>query len=132
MRVKPIRHLLFAELILTILIVEDNAAVRRLLRHAVAPVANCIWECEDGDKALAIYEEHRPDVVLMDIRMSRLDGLAAMKQIRHFDPAARVIIVTAYDDNSLRNAAREAGSCAYVLKENLLDLAQIVLSVIAA
>jgi len=106
--------------------------VRRLLRHAVAPVANCIWECEDGDKALAIYEEHRPDVVLMDIRMSRLDGLAAMKQIRHFDPAARVIIVTAYDDNSLRNAAREAGSCAYVLKENLLDLAQIVLSVIAA
>lgn len=117
---------------MTILIVEDNAAVRRLLCRAVAPVASCIWECADGDKALSVYERHRPDVVLMDIRMPVIDGLTAMKQIRQFDPAARVVIVTAYNDGAFRSAAQEAGSCAYVLKENLLDLAEIVSSVLAA
>jgi CheY-like chemotaxis protein len=116
----------------TILIVEDNAAVRHLLCRAVAPVASSIWECADGDTALGVYVNCRPDVVLMDVRMPRIDGLTAMKQIRQFDPAARVVIVTAYDDGALRSAAQEAGSCAYVLKENLLDLAQIVSSVLAA
>jgi CheY-like chemotaxis protein len=111
-----------------ILIVEDNAGVRRLLRSALAELAEEIWECCDGAAALAEYVAHQPDVVLMDIRMQRMDGLAATKQILLFDPSAKVLIVTDYDDDALRNAAREAGACGYALKLNLLDLAQQVRS----
>jgi CheY-like chemotaxis protein len=111
---------------MTILIVEDNPAVRRLLRAAVARIAREIWECEDGTEALAAYTAHRPQVVLMDIRMPRMDGLAATKQIRQLYPSARVVIVTDYDDVELRIAAYEAGACGYVLKDNLLELERLI------
>jgi len=65
----------------TILIVEDNAAIRRLIRRAVAHLADEIYECEDGADALKAYSEHQPDLVLMDVRMPRMDGLAATRQI---------------------------------------------------
>jgi CheY-like chemotaxis protein len=115
---------------MTVLIVEDNSGVRRLLRSAVAEVADDVWECSDGAEALAAYTTHQPDIVLMDIRMPGTDGLAATKQILRLDPSARVLVVTDYDDAGLRHAAREAGACAYVLKQNLLDLARLVRSVL--
>jgi|ERR1700722_8374234 len=111
---------------MTILIVEDNPAVRRLLRAAVAGIATEICECEDGVEALAAYTAHRPQVVLMDIRMPMMDGLAATKQIRQVHPSARVVIVTDYDDVELQIAAYEAGACGYVLKDNLLDLERLI------
>ena len=61
----------------------------------------------------------QPDIVLMDVRMPRMDGLAATRQIREFHPGARVVIVTDYDDEDLRKAAMEAGARGYVLKQNL-------------
>ena len=114
---------------MTILIVEDNAGVRRLLRAVLAEVATDIWECRDGADALAAYTAHQPDVVLMDIRMERMDGLAATREILLFDSSAKVLIVTDYNDDSLRNAAQETGACGYALKLNLLDLARQVRSV---
>jgi len=113
---------------MTVLIVEDNAGVRRLLRNVLAEVAKEIWECSDGADALASYATHRPQVVLMDIRMERIDGLAATKQILSFDPLAKVLIVTDYNDDALRLAARDAGACGYALKLNLLDLAEQIRS----
>ena len=65
-----------------ILIVEDNAAVRRLIASVLAPLASTITECTDGGDALIAYEAYRPDVVLMDIAMQRLDGLAATPRRR--------------------------------------------------
>jgi DNA-binding NarL/FixJ family response regulator len=116
---------------MTVLIVDDNAGMRRLLRRAVLETASAVWECTDGADALAHFEEHRPDVVLMDVRMHRVDGLAATRQIRRSHPAARVVVVTDYDDEDLRDAASEAGACAYVLKQNLTDLAGLIRSVVA-
>jgi CheY-like chemotaxis protein len=115
---------------MTVLIVEDNAGVRRLLGNAVAGLAADVWECSDGADALAAYAAHQPDVVLMDVRMPGMDGLAATKQILRLYPSARVIMVTDYDDEALRNAAQQAGACAYVLKQNLLDLARLLGSVV--
>ena len=77
-----------------ILIVEDNAAVRRVIASVLAPLAPTIAECSDGEDALIAYEACRPDVVLMDIAMQRLDGLAATAAIIAVHPAARVVIVT--------------------------------------
>ena len=109
-----------------VLIVEDNPAVRRMLRRAIQQVASQLWECEDGADALATYTQHVPHVVLMDIRMPQMDGFAATRQIRAFDPSARIVIVTDDDEDELRVAAREAGACAYVTKENLTELATLL------
>jgi DNA-binding NarL/FixJ family response regulator len=114
---------------MTILIVDDNAGVRRLLRRALLGVASTVWECSDGSEALAEYTDRQPDVVLMDVRMPRIDGLVATRQIRKFHPSARVVIVTDYDDDDLRKAASEAGASGYALKQNLTDLAGLIRSV---
>lgn len=111
---------------MTVLIVEDNTSVRRLLRRAIDQVATQIWECNDGADALSFYDQHRPDVVLMDIRMPRTDGLAATRQIRQLHPDARIVIVTDCDDQELRVAASEAGASDYVLKQNLTGLASLI------
>jgi CheY-like chemotaxis protein len=107
---------------LKILIVEDNVSVRRLIASIIQPIAEEIRECEDGAGAAAAYQAQKPDFVLMDIRMPEVDGIAATKQIRILDPAARIVIVTDYDDSQLRDAALAAGACDYTLKDNLPDL----------
>ena len=108
------------------LIVDDNAAVRRLIRSIVLPLAGDICECTDGADALATYLAQRPDVVLMDIRMKEMNGILATKQIREADRKARILIVTGYDDTELRQASMDAGACGYVLKDNLLELVRLL------
>ena len=101
---------------------DDNAAVRRLIKIIALPFGGEICECEDGADVLSSYSLQKPDLVLMDIRMNEVDGIQATRQIIAADPAAKIVIVTDYDDDALRQAAVRAGACAYVLKENLLDL----------
>src|ERR1700761_8900261 len=113
---------------MTFLIVEDNAGIRRVLRRILADTASAIWECADGAEALAAYEEHRPDIVLMDLRMPRVDGLTATRQIRGYDPSARIIMVTDYQDEDMKTAALEAGACEYVLKHEISGLPELALS----
>jgi DNA-binding NarL/FixJ family response regulator len=115
---------------MTMLIVDDNDGIRRLLRRTFLQVADTIWECSNGSDALVLYSLHQPDVVLMDIRMLGMDGLAATKQIRKIDPSARVVVVTDYDDEDLRIAASEAGACGYALKQNMTDLPKMIRSLL--
>jgi DNA-binding NarL/FixJ family response regulator len=62
----------------------------------------------------------------MDIEMSRMDGLTATRNIVQAFPGARVVIVTKHDNNYIREAAREAGACGYVLKENLMAIRELL------
>ncbi len=107
---------------MNVLIVEDNSAMRRLIRNIVSPVADQVYECSDGAEAVAAYVLHRPDYVLMDIEMSVMDGITATARIKALEPTAKIIIVTDYDQVELREAAQEAGACGYVVKDNLLEL----------
>ena len=107
---------------LKLLIVEDNESGRQLIKSVVAGLAGKIYECGDGADALAAYNCHHLDFVLMDIKMGTTDGITATRRIKAADQAARIIIVTDYDQPDLREAARQAGACAYVAKENLLEL----------
>jgi two-component system response regulator DegU len=109
----------------TILIVEDNAAVRRLIRRAIAHLAEEIYECADGADALKAYTEHQPDLVFMDVRMPRMDGLAT-RQIKESHPAARIVLVTDYDEQDLRLAGLAAGAIGYALKDNLTELEDLI------
>lgn len=111
---------------MTILIVEDHEPMRELLKKLVRDLAEDFTECEDGTQALGAYQQCQPDWVLMDIKMKAMDGLASTRQIKAAFPEARIIIVTGYDDARLRAAARKAGACGYVHKENLLELRQIL------
>jgi CheY-like chemotaxis protein len=109
-----------------ILIVEDNATVRRLIRRAISHVTTEIYECSDGADALNAYSEHQPDLVFMDIRMPRMDGLSATRQITQQYPTARIVIVTDYNEEQLRIAAFAAGAIGYALKDNLTELEELV------
>jgi len=70
--------------------------------------------------------------VLMDIEMNGLDGITATRRIKAAHPAAKIIIVTNYDDPALREAARNAGACGYVLKENLFEVSSLLKTLIGS
>lgn len=109
-----------------ILIVDDSEPVRRTIRSLLRKVAGEFHECSDGDEAVDAYARFRPDWVVMDVEMERIDGITATRWIVAGFPDAKIAIVTNYDEPALRTAAREAGARAYVLKENLLALSRIV------
>ena len=105
-----------------LLIVEDNTRMRKFLKLLLGDLATQIEECADGAEALRAYEAHRPDWVLMDIRMKETDGIAATREIKAAHPEARICIVTDYDDPNLREAAKRAGAREYVVKDNLIEV----------
>jgi two-component system response regulator DegU len=109
-----------------ILIVEDNANVRRMIRALAEDFDSEVRECDDGAEAFAAYEMHRPDWVLMDVAMPRSNGLAATRAIMATFPEARIAIVTNHDDPNMRRAAFEAGAVEYIVKDRLADLHRVL------
>jgi CheY-like chemotaxis protein len=107
---------------MNILIVEDHAEMRQLLKSLLSPLADAVHECSDGAEALSAYALSQPDWVLMDIEMKGMDGIAATRQIKAAFPQARIVIGANHDEAELREAARQAGAVEYLLKENLLDV----------
>jgi CheY-like chemotaxis protein len=109
-----------------VMIVEDNREMRRMIASLIDDLAPQAVECGDGAEVVAAYREHRPDWVLMDIEMREVNGLEATRRLRATFPAARIVIVTDYDYPEFRAAAEAAGACGYVLKDNLLELREIL------
>src|SRR5687768_11959899 len=104
---------------MSLLIVDDDARMRSLIRSIVADLADPITECGDGLEAQRCYAEQQPDWVLMDVVMPEVGGLEATREIVASYPAARIVMVTGHENESLREAAASAGACAFVLKDNL-------------
>jgi len=109
-----------------ILIADDDARMRRTIREIVAGLHMTVCEASSGGEAVDLYMIERPDWVLMDLRMKPVDGFCATAQIKSHSPKARVVIVSQYDDDELREEAARVGACAYVLKENLHELPRIL------
>ena len=99
-----------------LLIADDRVRTRRALRAVLAlqPGIELIGEAADGEEALAEVERLRPDIVILDIRMPRVDGIAATKQIKTRWPAIRVIAHSLVED--LSEDALAAGADAFVPK----------------
>jgi CheY-like chemotaxis protein len=93
-----------------VLVVDDSPKLRRTMREILEEAGARVEECTDGDEVLDAFERFVPDIVLMDVRMARLDGLAATRLLKEKHPEARVVIVTEIDQPDLRLGAREAGA----------------------
>lgn len=106
---------------LRIVLADDQVMIRSGLRALITaePDLAVVAEADDGEQALAAAREHRPDVVVMDIRMPRLDGLAATRAIAADDALAqvKVLVLTTFDDDELVFEAIRAGAAGYLLKD---------------
>jgi two-component system, NarL family, response regulator LiaR len=101
-----------------ILLVDDHPVVRDGLRAMLGlqPDFQIVGEANNGVEAVQQVVQLRPDVILLDLEMPELDGVAALERIRAASPAARVIILTAYDEDERIVSAVIAGAQGYILK----------------
>ena len=109
-----------------ILIADDNEGVRRMIRSLVEDLDANVIECSDGQVAIEMFERHVPDWVLMDINMHPVDGLTAMRTILEKHPDAQIIIVSQHQDARTRETALAMGAHAFVGKEDLMELRELV------
>jgi DNA-binding NarL/FixJ family response regulator len=104
--------------VIRVLLADDQALVRAgfaLILNAEPDLEVC-GEADDGEAAVALARELRPEVVLMDIRMPQLDGIEATRQITTADPAVRVLMLTTFDLDEYVVAAFRAGASGFLLK----------------
>ena len=100
----------------TVLIAEDEAMIRLDLAEMLEEEGYVVVaQAEDGERAVALAEEHRPDLVILDVKMPRLDGITAAERIARAR-IAPVVILTAFSQRELVERARDAGAMAYVVK----------------
>jgi DNA-binding NarL/FixJ family response regulator len=105
--------------LISLLIVDDHPVVRDGLRgmFSADPRFEVLGEAGDGAEAIAAGEKLRPDVILMDLRMPRTDGVTAIKELAKRGVPARVLVLTTYDTDSDVLPAIEAGATGYLLKD---------------
>lgn len=103
----------------TIMIVDDEAIFRRGLRAMIAAAGDdwtIVADARDGYEALELLEKHRPDVVLTDIRMPRMDGLQLQKIARERFPELQVVVISGYEDFSYAQQSMRSGARDYLMK----------------
>lgn len=102
-----------------VLLVDDQELVRAGLRRIMQTTdeLDVVAECADGDEVVDAVRAHRPDVVVMDIRMKRVDGVVATKRLRSDEASPPVLVLTTFDDDELLSAALRAGAAGFQLKD---------------
>jgi len=105
-----------------VLVADDHPVVRTGLAAVIAQQADLelVGEGENGAQAVALFREHQPDVVLMDLRMPVMDGVQAIRAITSEFPAAHIIALTTYEGDGDIRRALDAGAWGYLLKDMLL------------
>ncbi|WP_030376061.1 response regulator [Streptomyces rimosus] len=115
-----------------VLVVDDEALVRTGLRMILEPTDDIevVAEAGDGREAITAAARHRPDVVLMDVRMPEMDGLTALRELRRSPDAPKVIMLTTFDLDDYVHSALRNGACGFLLKDTSpRDLAHAVRTV---
>ncbi|MFD9396929.1 response regulator [Streptomyces sp. NPDC060000] len=102
-----------------VLLVDDHQVVRRGLRTflEVQDDIEVVGEAAEGAEGVALAEELKPDVVLMDVKMPGMDGVEALRRLRELDNPARVLIVTSFTEQRTVVPAMRAGAAGYVYKD---------------
>jgi len=102
-----------------VVLVDDDPMVRMGLRMMLSGSdgVEVVAEGQDGDQVVDLFVQHRPDVVLVDIRMARVDGLTATRELVAAHPEARVMVLTTFDTDDYVVEALRAGARGFVLKD---------------
>ncbi len=115
-----------------ILTVDDALYMRAMIRDILSSHGYEICEAEDGEVSVEAYQEHQPDLVLMDITMPGMDGISATREILAIDPAAQVVICSALGQKQMVLDAVKAGACEYIVKpfeeDEVLDVVERVIA----
>lgn len=112
-----------------ILIVDDHADMRRMLKHVIAVgIGNItgVTECENGEQAISLYHSLKPDCVLMDIELDTMSGFEAVEKIMQTDSGAKVVIVTSHNNPLFKTRAEELKVQGFVSKDKLIELVPIL------
>jgi len=117
---------------ISVMLADDHILVREGTRELLEREDDLqvVAEAGDGEEAVRLFARHRPDVVVIDIAMPKLNGIEATQQIKAIDPAAAVLVLTAYDSEQYIFALLEAGAAGYLLKDvSTAELTQAIRSV---
>ena len=106
-----------------LILADDHAVVRSGTRELLEqqPDLKIVGEASDGEEAVQLAEELRPDVLVMDVRMPRLNGIEATRRIKAEYPEVRILVLTAHDDDEYVFALLQAGANGYLLKTAEID-----------
>ena len=100
-----------------VLVVDDALFMRKRIKDVAEEVGwEIAGEASNGEEALQIYEQEKPDLVTLDIVMPKMDGVAALKRIMQMDPAARVVMVTAVNQKEKLAECINAGAVDFIVK----------------
>ena len=116
-----------------VLLADDHTLLREGLRRALEEAGlEVVGEAADGAQAIALAEQHQPDVVLMDVSMPGTDGVEATRAIRTRYPAVDVVILTMHADPAVVQSAVRAGAAGYLVKDCTTDDIVSLLSDVAS
>ena len=100
-----------------ILIADDSDAIRLVLKDILSIGDHeIIGEAIDGAEAVEFYQQHNPQVLLLDLAMPKKDGLTVVKEIIAYDPNAKIILITASDDQKIIQQCLDGGASSYISK----------------
>lgn len=104
------------------IIVDDSELMRRVVVTALG-ILDCdiVGEADDGEAAIALYNEVSPNLVLLDIRMPKMDGLTALEKLLEVDPKAYVVMMTAVEDEEAIEDAMIGGAKDYLRKSMAMN-----------
>jgi DNA-binding NarL/FixJ family response regulator len=105
--------------VIRVLLVDDQQLVREGLRRILHPDDGfeIVGECDDGDRVEGAVARDRPDVVVMDVRMKRVDGVEATRRLRAHGDGPPVLVLTTFDDDEVLSGALRAGAAGFQLKD---------------
>lgn len=110
-----------------LMIIDDHAPAREMIRNFLSLPGVTICECDSGEQGVQRAREFKPHWVTMDIDMPGLNGFQATEALHLEHPPARIVILTAYNEEHYRKRCREVGAVALINKSNLMAL-RIMLS----
>ncbi len=100
-----------------IMIADDSDAIRLVLKDILSIGEHeIVSEATDGEEAVNFYQEHNPEILLLDLAMPKKDGLTVVTEVMQFDPKAKIILITASDDQKVINQCLERGASSYISK----------------
>ncbi len=106
-----------------VLIVDDEAHIRKFVSLLLKSIGgfSVLLQAANGGDALQIYERERPDLVLLDVNMPRVDGLQTLRDLKRYDPACTVVMLTSLVNRQTVEACLRLGAVGYLRKDNPPD-----------